>query len=150
MERVSPVTSQAQGSQVPSLANVEPAALTPPLEQLALTARTMPGEEGREAHRKLHLALASLQPLEANGELLLRLLDEHAFDELRADDGTSTRELAIEALLRLGYPWALKVHPDELAWLRASQLAATRLKYMIVLGILAVGGVAAGFLAWYF
>ena len=62
----------------------------------------------------------------------------------------TTREVAIEALLRLGYPWALRVHPDELAWLRDQQRAARRLKYFILFGVLAVGALAAAFLSQYF
>lgn len=150
MERIAPQPAQATQDRVPSLANVEPSSLVPPLEELAATARNMPGEEGRTAHRALHLALETLQPMDANGAQLLRLLDEHAFDELRADDGTSTRQLAVEALLRQGYPWALRVHPDELAWLRAHQFAAKRARYFILLGVLAIGAIGAAlFYAWY-
>ncbi|MFZ5438654.1 MAG: hypothetical protein ACOZQL_01530 [Myxococcota bacterium] len=148
MERVSPVAPQTSGAEVPSLASVEPLALQPPLEQLARSARTVPGEGGRAANRQLHAALETLQPLDANGELLLRLLDEHAFDGLRADDGTETRRLAVEALLRLGYPWALRIHPDELSWFREAQRAAMRLKYMILLGVLGAVG-ALGAAGWY-
>lgn len=153
MERVqSPISSVGSEQVVPSLAPFDALSSveTPQLEQLALVGRTTPGKEGRDAITSLHAALSTLTPTEQNGELLLRLLDDGAFNDLRGDDGSSTRELAIESLLRLGYPWALRIHPDELAWYRRSQVASRQLKIMILLGVLAIAGTAFAFLAGLF
>ena len=136
---------------MPSLAPLESAAALAaplaPLAQLAHDARASPGSRGSAATTALHAALTLLPPLEANGAALLQLLDDGAFHELRADDGSSTRMLAVQTLLRLGYPWALQVHPDELAWFRRTQAAEKQRKRLIVLGVLGSLAVAA---AWFF
>jgi hypothetical protein len=142
MERVAaPQGGMADGEVVASLAPFPDGSATRALEHLALTARATPGQAGREALNLLHHSLAALTPNPENAALLLRLLDEGAFNELRADDGSSTRELAVETLLRLGYPWALQVHPDELAWYRTSIFLRKRNKLLI---LLAVMGLAVG------
>ena len=149
MERVQSPGGQLDLVDVPSLAPFsEPETLAPApgIELLALTARSTPGIAGREALTSLHAALSALLPHEENATLLLRLLDEGAFNELRSDDGTLTRELAVERLLSLGYPWALQIHPDELAWYRNSLLLQRRSKLLLLLGIVALGGVAELFL----
>jgi hypothetical protein len=147
MERVrAPVSSVESSTEVPSLAPWEPAAAPPSLEHLALTGRTTPGSAGRAAVNQIHATLRSLPATEENGAALLKLLDDGAFNELRADDGSSTRELAVETLLRLGYPWALRIHPDELAWFRRAQKTAKQLKLTILLGVLALAGGAAAYL----
>lgn len=148
MQRLEVPQSSSAAQEVPSLAPLESAAaLAAPLAQLAHDARAAPGSRGSAATTALHAALTSLPPLEANGAALLQLLDDGAFHELRADDGSSTRMLAVQTLLRLGYPWALQVHPDELAWFRRTQAAEKQRKRLIVLGVLGSLAVAA---AWYF
>lgn len=148
MERVQAPPAIAAGEVGPSLAPFPVPApgggSTPALEFFALTARATPGQPGREALHSLHLALEGLAPIPENGTLLLRMLDEGAFHELRADDGSLTRELAVETLLRLGYPWALQVHPDELAWYRSSVFLRKRNKVLVLLALLVVvAGLAA-------
>lgn len=149
MERVQAPQALAEGEDVPSLAPFpEQGPSTPSLDFFALTARATPGQAGRDALHSLHRALEALAPTAQNATLLLRMLDEGAFNELRADDGSPTRELAVETLLRLGYPWALQVHPDELAWYRRSIFLRQRNKVLVLLAVLAVaGGLAAYFLA---
>lgn len=152
MERVQAPTEVRQGEQgevVPSLAPFPEAAPAPQLEQLAISAR-MPGTEGDEACQALHAALEKLAPTEENGRELLRLLDDGAFNELRMADGASIRERAVEALLRLGYPWALQIHPDELAWYRGMAAVRTRNKWLLLLGIFSLGAVAELFLLRFF
>lgn len=123
------------------------------LRALALTART-PGAEGRDAHAALHRALATLAPTVPHGEALRALLDEGAFRGLVAEDGTETRLLAVEALLRLGYPWALHIHPDELAWYRGATTGffvgprrALRLRLVTTLA-LSAATLVASWLGW--
>lgn len=144
MERVQSQGMEMDGAVVPSLAPLEHS--PPALDQLALTARSTPGVPGREAVDQLHAALRALAPTEENAGALLRLLDEKAFHELSADDGTSTRELAVETLLGLGYPWALQIHPDELAWYRRAAVLRVRVKLLILLLVITVGALAAAYL----
>ena len=146
MERVQAPQAQSVDAEVPSLAPFPSETAAPSLELLALTARSTPGQEGRDALAALQDALSTLTPTEEHGKLLVRLLDEGAFNELRGDDGSPTRELAVETLLRLGYPWALQIHPDELAWYRGVEAARQRNKYLLLLGIGAVAAIAEVFL----
>ncbi len=147
MERVQAPQATLEGTEVSSLAPFpEPAALAPPLESWALTARTVPGPEGRAALQSLHDALSSLAPSRENATNLARLIDEGAFNDLRGDDGTPTREVAVEALLGLGYPWALQIHPDELAWYRRALFLQRRNKWLLLLGVVGMGAIAETFL----
>jgi hypothetical protein len=138
MERVQAAVSAIQEAGVPSLAPVD-SALEVHLAGLAETSRIAPASSAREALTQLHVALQTLMPTEKNGNELVRLLDERAFDGLVADDGSLTRELAVETLIRLGYPWALRLHPDELSWFRSQRSDRARnFRLMILLGILGV------------
>ncbi len=142
-----PRAVDADDAAVPSLPSVE---IHPGLlPDLAARAREQPGEEGAEAQRFVEKLLGALQPAPRDGELLLGMLEAGSFSGLTGEDGTPTRALAIEALLRLGYPWSIQVHPDDLAWYRAHQQGRSRLRVMILLGILAAELVAAGAL-WLF
>lgn len=143
MERVQAQAAQSAEAVGPSLA---PFPEPPPLELLAHTARSTPGQAGRDALVSLQHALEVLAPAEQNGKQLLQLLDEGAFNELRGDDGSPTRELAVQTLLRLGYPWALQIHPDELAWFRNATATRQRNKYLLLMGIGALAAVAEAFL----
>ena len=149
MERVQATQRSPEDPEhaVPSLAPHSPAAPSGgELEALAVTARSMPGQDGRDALERLTLALTGLTPTEENGKRLLQLLDEGAFNELRSNDGSQTRELAVETLLRLGYPWAVQVHPDELAWYRRLAFVRRRNNWLILLGVFGVGVIAEAFL----
>ena len=142
MERVQSPQSMLQGSELPSLAPFPETALAPALELLASTARSTPGQEGRDALVSLTQALTQLSPSEENAKVLSRLIDDGAFHELVGDDGTLMRELAVETLLRLGYPYALQIHPDELAWYRNLHFVRRRNKWLVLLTIFGVGAIA--------
>ncbi len=58
-----------------------------------------------------------LTPRDARG--LLTVLDERELAGVVDAQGRSVRALAVEALLRAGYPWALQIDPEVLAWYRA-------------------------------
>lgn len=147
MERVQAPEATLESAEVPSLAPFpESSALAPPLEQWALTARSTPGQAGRDALQSLHAALDALVPSAQNASTLVRLIDEGAFHELRGDDGSLTRERAVETLLGLGYPWALQIHPDELAWYRRSLFLQRRNKWLLLLGVVGMGAIAETFL----
>lgn len=142
MERVQSPQSMLEGSELPSLAPFPEASLAPALELLASTARSTPGQEGRDALVSLTQALTTLTPTEENAKALSRLLDGGAFHDLVGDDGSLIRELAVETLLRLGYPYALQIHPDELAWYRNLHFVRRRNKWLVLLGIFGVGAIA--------
>ena len=119
-----------------------PVDVAAPLEALAVAALSAPASKGREALVDLHAALSTLMPTEANGAALLKLLDDGALSSLKAADGSSTRALAIETLLRLGYPWAMHLRPEELAWFRTHQGALRRRNLLI--GLLIFTSTVAG------
>ncbi|NTX04968.1 hypothetical protein [Myxococcus sp. CA040A] len=56
-------------------------------------------------------------------DTLHRLLDGGRLDGLVDADGRSCRAVAVEALLSLGFPYALEVEPDDLKHLRANTAA---------------------------
>jgi len=66
------------------------------------------------------------------GTLLVKLLSEPMIKRAVDDSGTSTRALAVGALLELGYPFALQVHPDDLAFFRKSQRPPVRFRRFAV------------------
>ena len=151
MERMQAAQQTAQRDEVQSLAEFPSSeALAGPtvekFELLALTARAAPGQEGRDATAALHAALAAFPRAPEYVTLLLRLLDEGAFNDLRTQDGTPTREVAVEALLNLGYPWALQIQPEELAWYRKVAWLRRRNKWLLLLAVALLGALAETFL----
>lgn len=140
-------SAEAPADVVPSLPSVEVnAGLLPDLVQRA---RTETGVDGAEAQRLVEQLLATLRPGPENARVLLELLEARAFTGLSGEDGTPTLALAVEALLRQGYPWSLHVDPDDLTWFRQWQhRAAKRRRLLILLGILAAELVLAGAL-WF-
>ncbi|MFT3713990.1 MAG: hypothetical protein QM817_40530 [Archangium sp.] len=117
-----------------------------PLESLAEKARSSSGLVGEETTRELNAALKTLLPTESNGSALIRLLDASSLDGLVDEAGVSSRFFAIEALLRLGYPWALRIRPEDLVWYRDTISVAARKKWIIALSLLAT---ASGLLVYF-
>lgn len=112
---------------VPSLAPID--LDVPPLAEWAEAARSQYGEDRERVLLLLHSSLASLLPTKANAEAVVTLLESGAFDDLEARDGRVTREVAVEALMALGFPHALQLHPDQLDWLRGLQRSRRRTVY---------------------
>lgn len=54
----------------------------------------------------------------AEARVLVAELDAHAFDDLIDARGVSSRKEAVETLISLGFPHALKVDPEDLAFAR--------------------------------
>lgn len=81
--------------------------------------------------------LESAPATQANAKDLVALLDADAFAGLSAPDGRPLKVDALLALLRFGYPWALQVRPEDLAWLREQQRPFWRrnLKEIIAVGL---------------
>jgi hypothetical protein len=70
---------------------------------------------------RLNRGLASLPRSEPAARLLLAALASGRLQELLDVEGVPCRREAVRALLRLGYPWALEVAPEDLAWFRAQE-----------------------------
>jgi hypothetical protein len=143
MERLQPPESPATAASLEALAPFEPTDLDALTHDARQATQTLDDGEGRALGR-LHAALNTLLPSERAATALLSMLEQGAFDHLQTADGTQTRALAIAALLRQGYPWALQIHPDHLTWYRRAQRSAIRLKILNLLGSFSVGA-ALGF-----
>jgi hypothetical protein len=78
---------------------------------------------------------------EAFAQLIIEKLDDEAFHDLYDAEGLSCRAAAVDAVLALGFPWALHVWPDDLEYLRAmkpSRSGSPTLRAMaVVTGVLA-------------
>lgn len=94
--------------------------------------------------------LDSAPATEANAQELLKLLDADAFAAWTDDEGRPLKLRALLALLRMGYPWALHIKPEDLAWLREAQRPFWRRNFKEIMAIgLWVGLLArVGWLAW--
>ncbi|MGV3623348.1 MAG: hypothetical protein ACO1OB_21190 [Archangium sp.] len=149
MERTQQAVVELSADVVPSLAPVEVDAL--PLTTWLEAAKTGDTVEARDGAMTMFTsALASMPPTQRNADALVQLLETPALEALETRDGQSVKELAVEALLRLGYPHALRVHPDQLDWVRALQKGRFRTKWLrVVAAVLAVGNLGLwGFLIW--
>lgn len=90
---------------------------------------------------------ARVEQLRPHVPRLLELLQARSFGLERVDDVT-LRELAVQAVLRAGYPWALELDPEELTFVREQQASGRRarrrslLRRLVPLGLVLV---ASGF-----
>jgi hypothetical protein len=84
-------------------------------------ALTSTGSPPAELTPRVVAWLESAPASEANAKELLALLDGDAFAGLSGPDGRPLKVAALLALLRMGYPWALQVRPEDLAWLRTQE-----------------------------
>lgn len=112
------------------------------LASLLLDLGQAPGPEGalgpamgRLGARLEHLTAAD-SPDDAR--TLIEGLEQRRFDGLVDGQGRPLRQLAIEALLRLGYPWALQVNPADLDWYRSHARDKTPPRRLLLLTLLAV------------
>lgn len=79
------------------------------------------GAAGLEAADRLPVALKAMavgHPTEATRDFLKDLLEGRTLDGYADSMGLSCRAAVINAQLSLGFPLALEVNPDDLAWLR--------------------------------
>lgn len=96
---------------------------------------------------------APVEQLRLFAPRLLELLRVRTFG-LERLEGVTPREVAVHAVLRAGYPWALELEPDDLAFVREEQASSRRarrrsfLRRLVPLGLalLGVGFVVSGFL----
>ena len=110
-------------------------------------------EQAREASGAEHSARAlrlnrHLEALASGGgsrevaDVLLRLLESGQLEELEEKGGRTCRAVAVETLLRLGFPYALEVRPEDLEHLR--QRGSPRRRRRVVPTALAAGSLGAG------
>lgn len=124
MERIRAVTAAtAEESAPPDVIAVEPgaAALLPLSERVDVVAS--PGVTREDVVSLLDGLSAPLAPGESTRERanqLLRLLQDERLGELTGPDERQVRPTALEALIGLGFPYALEVPPDVLAEMRGS------------------------------
>lgn len=115
-----------------------------PVQHLVTLVQQARNAEGAERVRWATLVNEALAArAEGCGETLVQFLDEGAFDGLVGEDGVACRRRAVEAVIALGWPWALHVTPADLDTLRGQR--------RLPLGAAVAIGVVAGALlfAWY-
>lgn len=131
------------GEAFPSLASWEE---PPPLalEAQVQEAREARGPEREAAVLRLHERLEALGAGGGSREVadqLLHLLESGELEGLESADGRTSRSVAVEALLELGFPYALEVRPEDLEHLRQSGRAGgTRSPLLQALAALSLGG----------
>lgn len=79
-----------------------------------------------DEHPERFIALmraASGEELKPVAPRLLELLRSKTFGLQRLDDATP-REVAVQAVLRAGYPWALELEPEDVAFVREQEASA--------------------------
>lgn len=90
-------------------------------------ARNSEGADRLELAAKLNalLRIGAREETQVWGQFLIDKLDDEAFHDLYDGEGTSCRALAVEALLSLGFPWALHLDPSDVDYLRAVKPTTT-------------------------
>ena len=86
-------------------------------------ARNAEGEEREEWAASLNALLSRPPPkdTEAWGFTLIEFLEDGAFEGMEDEDGIQCRTCAVEAVLALGYPWALHLTPEDVDRVRDNQ-----------------------------
>ncbi len=98
------------------------------LTELIQRARNASGEEQAWLCTLLNRSLGALSVApdkDRQAELLLQMLDDEALHDLEDERRVACRAVAVEALLSIGYPWALQLEPDDVQFLRAHPLKGT-------------------------
>ena len=123
--RLRPVMQRTRAVSPPSTdesAPLELAAQPPALEVLPLRERVEAVRAPGVVRAEVDALLAGISATLAEGESpreradqLLRLLQDDVLGEFTDQDGRQVRPAAMEALLALGYPYALEVHPEVLS-----------------------------------
>jgi hypothetical protein len=111
----------------------------PLLERLAaLRAPGVTSEEIDQFLAGLAAPRPSNEPPRVRADLMLDVLEDEWLCELRGSAGRRMGAVALEALLGLGYPYALEVTPEMLAQARGSPPARFPLRPLLGLGLAGV------------
>lgn len=133
LERLAPVAAPAQSDERSGAPRL--LALLDEARPEGEAARRELGDQVNRAVQRLARGGSS----ESTAQVLLKLLARPELKELVDTGGRSCRAEATRALLELGWPWALHVHPDDLEHLR--RVGSPRGGRALWIG-LAVGGPA--------
>lgn len=95
--------------------------------------------ERDDALDALRVDLKSLRSGEHCAHAIHELLADPRLIHLRDRHGRNMRALAVAALVRMGYPWALRVSPEDLELLRVEQTSAKAKMLRFVNAVLALG-----------
>jgi hypothetical protein len=140
---VPPVVGERERQPEQRVEAVPAPGVSAPLDALQ-RARNSEGDERLELAGRLNALLrrrASDAEREEWAQFLLEKLDDEAFHDLYDSDGVSCRAVAVDAVLSLGFPWALHLEPDDLEYLRTvrpSRLPSSGWRAMaVVTGVLA-------------
>lgn len=142
-ERIQEPAPETTDEALPSLPSV------PTANELGLTLEAL-----RRAPLDPELAAQLNQQLEvlpANddaGRLVLGMLSDGSLTGAADTHGRQCRAEAVKALLRLGYPWALEIDPETLAWFRSTEAPkkGTWKRLAMLLGVLIFGAGSAAYL----
>jgi hypothetical protein len=97
------------------------------LSELIQRSRNATGaERAKLCTRVNRAALSSADDKERRAALLLEMLDDEALHELEDEHGVHCRAVAVEAVLAIGYPWALQLDPDDVQFLREHPIVSRR------------------------
>jgi hypothetical protein len=114
---------EEQSAQPPmSLEQAPTAASAARLLETLQQARNSEGEGRLKLAGELNALLRRSTPVEERepvAHLIIEKLDDEAFHDLYDAEGASCRAIAVEAVLALGFPFALHLWPDDLEYLRA-------------------------------
>ncbi|MBK7862237.1 MAG: hypothetical protein IPJ65_27245 [Archangiaceae bacterium] len=111
----------------PPAQELEPPSTGAPIELLQ-RARNSDGDARLELAGRLNALLRQV-PAEAEREgfaqFVVEKLDDEGFHDLYDGDGVSCRAVAVEAVLALGFPYALHLTPTDLEYLRSVKPAGS-------------------------
>ena len=99
------------------------------LSELIQRARNAEGEERSWLCTLVNRSLAALSTApdkDRQAALLLEMLDDEALHGLEDERRVPCRAVAVEALLTIGYPWALQLEPEDVQFLRDHPAMAKR------------------------
>lgn len=123
---------------------VRPAADLDRLRTLVVKRTVTQGSARSQLAEEINAALRALERQEPSREVadfLLRQLESGALVGLVDGKGRSCRAVAVEALISMGFPYALEVSPDDLEHLRAEKGAtALRPPVAAALGLVFLAG----------
>lgn len=143
-ERIQDPAPETTDEVLPSLPSV------PSANDLGLTLEAL-----RRAPLDAELAAQLNQQLEVlpvtddAGRLVLGMLSDGSLTGAADAHGRQCRAEAVKALLRLGYPWALEIDPETLAWFRSTERPkkGSWKRLALLLGALLFGAASTAYLA---
>jgi hypothetical protein len=142
-ERIQEPAAETTAEALPSLPSV------PTANELGLTLEALRRAPlDADVAALLNQQLGVLPASDDGGRLVLGMLSDGSLTGAADAQGRLCRAEAVKALLRLGFPWALEIDPETLAWFRsheAPKKTSWRRWALLAAGVLAA---SAGTAAW--